>query len=314
MLFHVGMDSSVLVLMTDHSSREGSRKVLSRAAERLTGNPPVSIDARHFFPGGSGKVTAVDGGLQLEVPAENLVVRPSALVIYEIPPEKRRGFEAAQRQLHAFGAASLGTDVEAWRVATEKDLSVERFTRDGIAQMETISVTADANPAAVFERLGRDVWARPVVGMGGNDVFHVTTDEQLHAATRYYGESGLGWLMARDANNFTPDGVRQQFRVVVLDGRVVYACEHVQAQPDAPCNETRGAVSTRLSLDELPPELHQLAVSATKSLGLNLGGVDLALVNGGVVFEVNVHPAFNTSIPIEESFATPYIEAHLALR
>lgn len=299
--------------MTDHSSREGSRKVLSQAAERLTGNPPVSLDARHFLPGGSGKVTAVDGRLQLEVPAENLVLRPEALVIYEIPPQKRRGFEAVQRLLRAHGAVSLGLDVDSWRVATEKDLTVERFAREGIAQMETVSVSVDSDAASVFEWLGRDVWARPIVGMGGSDVFHVTTDEQLHAATRYYAEADLRWLMARDANNFTPEGVRQQYRVVVLDGRVVYACEHVQAQPDAPCNETRGAVSTRLPLDDLPPELEQLAVSATKALGLDLGGVDVALVNGGVVFEVNVHPAFNTKIPIEESFATPYIEAHLAL-
>jgi glutathione synthase/RimK-type ligase-like ATP-grasp enzyme len=99
--------------------------------------------------------------------------------------------------------------------------------------------------------------------------------------------------------------------VVVLEGEIVRACEHVQANPDAPCNEIQGAVSTVLAAGELPWELSQLAVSATKSLGLPFAGVDLALENGGVVFEVNVHPAFG-SVGGLESVAIPYVAAHLA--
>ncbi|WP_405363089.1 alpha-L-glutamate ligase [Kitasatospora sp. NBC_00085] len=320
--------------MTDHSSTEGSRETLSAAVRLLTGRAPVELDARHFMTGGTGRITragrggagadGTDGGadaagqagaVRLEVPAEGIAVTAEAVLVYEIPPHRRREFESCQRQLLQCGARSLGTDTDAWRAATEKNRTVERFARDGIPQMPTIALSRPSPEAAAeaFERLGGDVWARPTVGMGGNDVFHVTTRAQLATAARHYAAAGADWLLARDAGNFTAEGRRHQYRVVVLGGRVVRAVEHVQPDPDAPCNECQGAVSTLLKESELPAGLAELAVSATKSLGLPLAGVDLAAENGGVVFEVNVHPVFGTVGGLE-TVAVPYAAAHLAPR
>ncbi|TWP49555.1 alpha-L-glutamate ligase [Lentzea tibetensis] len=298
--------------MTDHSSTEGSRATLVTAVETLTGRPPVQMDARHFMTGGIGRVNTADGALRLE--AGDVVVTPSVVLIYEIPPGKRRDFEAFQRLLEQHGVNSLGLDADASRTATEKNLTVDQFVLDNVPHMETISLSRPTAELAAdsFDELGGDVWARPVVGMGGDDVFHVTSHEQLRDAADYYATSELDWLIARDANNVNHGGLRHQYRVVVLEGRVVRACEHVQANPDAPCNEIQGAVSTVLDIDDLPAGLGQLAVSATKSLGLAFGGVDLALENGGVVFEVNVHPAFGSDGGLE-TVAIPYVEAHLAM-
>ncbi|MGH3829614.1 MAG: hypothetical protein ACRDRS_04035 [Pseudonocardiaceae bacterium] len=52
-----------------------------------------------------------------------------------------------------------------------------------------------------FGRLGRDVWARPAVGAGGTDVFHLTTREHLSAARRRYAALEQDWLLSRDARN-----------------------------------------------------------------------------------------------------------------
>lgn len=309
--------------MTDHSSTEGSRDVLATAVRRLTGRAPVLVDARHFMTGGTGRIGpaaprpagGTGGAVRLEVPADGVDVTAEAVLVYEIPPHRRRDFEACQRLLREHGARSLGTDAEAWRAATEKDRTVERFARDGIAQMPAVTLSRPTPEAAAeaFEHLGGDVWARPTVGMGGSDVFHVTDRTRLAAVARHYAAAGTDWLLARDAGNFTPDGRRHQYRVVVLAGRVVRAVEHVQADPDAPCNECQGAVSTLLDEGELPAGLAELAVSATKSIGLPLAGVDLAAENGGVVFEVNVHPAFG-SVGGLETVALPYAAAHLAPR
>ncbi|WP_371481922.1 RimK family alpha-L-glutamate ligase [Kitasatospora sp. NBC_00315] len=308
------MDPSRLVLMTDHSSTEGSRATLATAVELLTGEAPLLVDARYFMTGGTGLADTTDGRLRLRTPRAPGAVLPSAVIVYEIPPARRRSFEPFQRLLDRRAVASLGSGVRAWRAATEKNLTVERFARDGIAQMATVSLRrpSPGTAADAFEQLGRDVWARPTVGMGGSDVFHLTTDAHLRAAAAHYARSGQDWLIARDAGNFTPDGRRHQFRVVVLDGRVVRAVEHVQADPDAPCNEGQGAVSTLLAPDELPAGLARLAISATASLGLPFAGVDLAAESGGVVFEVNVHPMFG-SVGGLETVAIPYVEAHLAL-
>ncbi|MGH3939716.1 MAG: ATP-grasp domain-containing protein [Pseudonocardiaceae bacterium] len=305
-----GLDG--VVVMTDHGSQEGSRGPLEKAVELLTGIPPLSIDARHFLTGGEGRVYSGGGEFWMEVTSEGFVAAPEVLVVYEIPPAQRRRLAAFQRRLHPAGPLSFNVDPQAWRNATDKRRTVECFRRDGIPQMETIALCRPSPGAALeaFERLGGDTWARPVVGAGGNDVFHLTTREQLDTAVRYYAARDLDWLLSRDAGNVTADGRRHQFRVVVLHNRVLRVCEHVQADADAPCNELQGAISTVLPPGHLPSRYHRLAIAATQSLGLPFGGVDLAVENGGVIFEVNVHPVLNVPGGLE-SVAIPLVEAHL---
>lgn len=307
------MGMGEVVVMTDHGSGEGSRPLLEAAVEILTGTRPVSIDARHFMAGANGRATAERGTLRLTVPSEDLVTTPEVLVVYEIPPVERWRFEAFQRTLHSSGATCWGANVDAWRAATDKHHTVARFRREGIPHMETIALCCPDPDAALdaFTRLGRDVWTRPRTGAGGKDVFHVTTINHLHDARRHYAASDQDWLVSRDARNIDHHGRRHQFRVVVLHDRVLRVCEHAQSDPDAPCNESRGAVSTTVPVDDFPPEFAQLAISATRSLGLPFGGVDLAIENGGVVFEVNVHPVIDVPGGLE-TLAIPLIKAHLS--
>lgn len=305
-------DTSGVVLMTDHGSQEGSRGSLDRAVELLTGVAPLSIDARHFLEGGPGRARVVPGGVQLEVASVGLVARPKVVIIYEIPPADRRRLEAFQGHLPVQGPLSLSANVQAWRNATDKKLAAECFRREGVAHMDTIALCCPEPEIAyeAFERLGGNVWARPTVGVGGHDVFHLTTRDQLDAAARHYAATGQDWLISRDAGNFTTDGRRHQFRVVVLHDRVLRVCEHVQANLDAPCNESQGAISTVVPVEQFPLQYRRLAIAATRSLGLRFGGVDLAIENGGVIFEVNVHPTLAVPGGIE-SVAIPFVEAHL---
>jgi glutathione synthase/RimK-type ligase-like ATP-grasp enzyme len=301
-----------VVLMTDYGSQEGSRGPLEKAVELFTGVPPLSIDARHFLTGGGGRVRSDRRGFWMEVASEGFVATPEVLIVYEIPPVERRRLVAFQRQLPPDGPLSFSADPKAWRNATDKRRTAECFRREGIPQMETIALCRPAPKTALeaFEHLGRDAWARPRVGAGGNDVFHLTTREQLDTAARHYAARDQDWLLSRDARNFAPDGRRHQFRVVVLYDRVLRVCEHVQADPDAPCNEAQGAVSTVLPVEHLPSKYCQLAIAATQSLGLPFGGVDLAIEQGGVIFEVNVHPTLDVPGGLE-SVAMPFVAAHL---
>ncbi|MGH3669264.1 MAG: hypothetical protein ACRDSH_01315, partial [Pseudonocardiaceae bacterium] len=68
-------------------------------------------------------------------------------------------------------------------------------------------------------------------------------------------------------------------------------------------------VSTLIPTEDLPPQYHHLAIAATQSLGLPFGGVDLATENGGVVFEVNVHPMLDVPAGLE-TVAIPFVQAH----
>jgi glutathione synthase/RimK-type ligase-like ATP-grasp enzyme len=302
-----------IALIADPTSPEGCSDYLADAVELLTGAPPVRIDSRHFATGGTGRGVPDAGRLRLRVPEERLDLVPDVVLLYEIPPHRRHELAAFQELLASHDVVTLGAGPDAWRTATEKNLTVARFRRDGIAQMETVvlSKPSGREAAEAFERLGRDTWARPVVGTGGNDTFHVTTPEGLEHATAFYAERGTDWMLSRDAGNVTPDGLRHQFRVFVLGGRVVHAREHLQPEPDTPCNTCRGATAVHIAPADLPARLGELAVAATASVGLPFAGVDLAIENGGVVFEVNVQPAFVDG-PVEvEKVAVPYVRAHL---
>jgi glutathione synthase/RimK-type ligase-like ATP-grasp enzyme len=304
-----------IVLITDHASEEGSREYLAETVEHCTGERPVCLDARNFLPGAGGRVEPVPEGLRIVAPLEGRAVVPSVVIVYEIPPDMRNDFAEFQRSLGRQGGkgpVTLGLDPEAWRTATEKDLTVERFLRDGIPHMETVTFDGPRpeHALAEFHRLGGNVWARPLVGMCGTDVFHITDDDALLRAAEHYGSSGVKWQICRDALNFDERGDRHQFRILVLDGEAIQVCEHVQSEPDSPCNESQGAAVTILEPERWPAELCRLAVAATRSVGLRFSGVDLALESGGVVFEVNVHPGFGPG-PFHETTALPYVRAHL---
>ncbi|MET8831657.1 alpha-L-glutamate ligase [Streptomyces sp. NPDC004610] len=306
------MSRPCVALVTDPTSPEGCGDVLAEAVERLTGLPPVRIDSRHFATGGTGRAVPSGNRLRLIVPGEPTEVEPDVVVLYEIPPHARHTLADFQHLLDRHDMVTLGTGVDAWRTATEKNLTVERFQRDGIAHMETtvLSRPSPQEAAAAFGKLGGDVWARPVIGTGGYDTFHVTDLDRLEYVSGFYAERGTDWMLSRDAGNITADGMRHQFRVFVLHGRVVHAREHLQPEPDQPCNTSQGATAVFIEPAELDPRLTELAVAATASMGLPFAGVDLAIEQGGVVFEVNVQPAF---IPGElHKAAVPYIEAHLS--
>ncbi|MEH0448490.1 MULTISPECIES: ATP-grasp domain-containing protein [unclassified Streptomyces] len=307
------MSRPCIALIADPTSPEGCREYLADAVELLTGAPPVRVDSRHFATGGTGQATRHGDRLRLRVPEERLDVAPDVVLLYEIPPHRRRGLAGFQQLLEAHGVVTLAAGPDAWRTATEKNLTVERFRRDGVAQMETavLSRPAPQEAADAFDRLGGDTWARPVVGTGGNDTFHVTTSAQLEDAAAYYAERGTDWLLSRDAGNVTADGRRHQFRVFVLGDRVVHAREHLQPETDTPCNTCQGATAVHIAPPDLDPRLAELAVAATASVGLPFAGVDLAVENGGVVFEVNVQPAFVDGERELHAVAVPYVQAHL---
>ncbi|MFE1440352.1 RimK family alpha-L-glutamate ligase [Streptomyces sp. NPDC058739] len=305
------MSRPCIALIADPTSTEGCADVLAQAVDLLTGAPPVRVDSRQFVPGGFGRAVPDPDGLRLVLPGEELDLVPDIVVLYEIPPHRRSALAPLQLLLDRYGTVTLASRPDAWRAATEKHLTVERLRRDGVGHMETLVLSGPAHEeaAAALDKLGGDAWARPVVGTGGDDTFHITGPESLRRAADHYALRGTDWLLSRDAGNVTTGGARHQFRVFVLHGEVVHAREHIQSSPDTPCNTCQGAVPVHIAPPDLDPRLTELAVAATASVGLPFAGVDLAVENGGVVFEVNVQPAFVDGEL--HTVAVPYIQAHL---
>lgn len=314
----VQVASPCVAVMTDHGSAEGSGEVIEAAAGELVGKPPVALDARSFMTGGTGRGQASPGLLTLHIDEHDRPITPDVVILYDIPPQDRWRIGPFQALLRTSGVSCVGADDRrAWSNATDKRRTVARFARDRIPHAETIVMAPAPAPAGgaldAFAHLGRDVWTRPAIGLGGRDVFRVKTPARLLEVRDYYASTRQEWLISRDAQNVDAHGRRHQFRVVVLDDRVLRVCEQVQPDPDLPCNEARGAHSTVLPVRSLRPMFAKLAISATRSLGLRLGGVDLCVEHGGLVFEVNVHPVLRVPGGLE-TVAIPLVEAHLEAR
>ncbi|MFE2410298.1 alpha-L-glutamate ligase, partial [Kitasatospora sp. NPDC059408] len=157
------MSRREFVLLTDHGSTEGTRDAMATAVRRLTGREPVLVDARHFMTddadglGGTGRIEAGGNGL-VRLEADGRAVITDTVVVYEIPPHRRPAFAHCQRLLRVHGVRSLGTDAAAWRAATEKDVTVACFARDGVPHMPTIALS----------RPGPDVAARHYAALGAD--------------------------------------------------------------------------------------------------------------------------------------------------
>ncbi|WP_280465411.1 ATP-grasp domain-containing protein [Nocardia brasiliensis] len=274
------------------------------AIKRVTGRWPVCLDSRRFAAGGDGCGKIIDGHLILDAARGFTPIRPSAVLVYEIPPLARSALGSFLDILRSYGVDSA--DSSSWRNASEKDRTIECFVRDGIPHPETIVLNAQGSHAmfSAFERLGGDVWTRPTVGMGGTGVFHVTDRGQLSAAAAYYERAGTSWMLSRNVANLTAAGARQSYRVVILNDVPVRASEHLQPNPDLPTNAAAGASVTPLAPSQLPDGIVEIAASATRSLGLRFGGVDVAR-HGPTVFEVNVHPTL--TIAHLDSVAIPWV-------
>jgi glutathione synthase/RimK-type ligase-like ATP-grasp enzyme len=302
--------SGDVVVLADHGSTEGSRHTVALAVERVTGVPAVHVDARHFLPGGAGLLELGEGRPRLTVPGLPAFT-PSAVLVYEIPPERRAELAEFMTALAQAGLTGEMDAAEGWRNATEKDRTVACFQRDGVPTAETVVVLGgdEDHAETAFHRLGGDVWVRPSIGMSGRDVVHATTAGEIRAIARGYARRPEPWLMSRDAENLTAKGERQSLRVVVLGDRPLWAVEHIQPDSDGPTNESAGAVSTPVPLADLPAPLVDAAVAAVRSVGLRFGGVDLASA-GCRVFEVNVHPLLLLGRHVD-AVAVPWVEDQL---
>ena len=279
-----------------------------------TGAPPVRVDSRHFATGGTGRG---DPAREPVTPAGPRAAaglrarRRPALRDPAAPPACPRRLPAAPGEPRR-GDPRRRSRRLADRHREEphrRTLPAGRHRPDG-DRGAVAALPAGRRPTCSSASAG-DTWARPVVGTGGNDTFHVDTPARLERAAAYYEERGTDWLLSRDAGNVTADGLRHQFRVFVLGDRVVHAREHLQPATDTPCNTCQGATAVHLAPPDLPPRLAELAVAATASVGLPFAGVDLAAENGGVVFEVNVQPAFVDGERELHAVAVPYVQAHL---
>lgn len=112
------------------------------------------------------------------------------------------------------------------------------------------------------------------------------------AETKRAAEAVIAAFRQLDANILVQEYIKEagasDIRALVVGGRVVAAIKRTGAPGDFRSNLHRGGTA---EVVRLAPEERRLAVKATRTLGLNVAGVDILRSNHGpVVIEINASP------------------------
>ncbi|MGH9116904.1 MAG: 30S ribosomal protein S6--L-glutamate ligase [Acidimicrobiales bacterium] len=112
------------------------------------------------------------------------------------------------------------------------------------------------------------------------------------AETKRAAEAVIAAFRQLDANILVQEYIKEaggsDIRALVVGGRVVAAIKRTGAPGDFRSNLHRGGTA---EVVKLAPEERRLAVKATRTLGLNVAGVDILRSNHGpVVIEINASP------------------------
>jgi RimK family alpha-L-glutamate ligase len=186
------------------------------------------------------------------------------------------------RALELVGVPTLNR-VGPMLVAQDKLYCAAVLAAAGLPTPTCSSVPRPADVRAAVRAVGAGAVAKPLFGSLGEGLFrlHRHGPRRLRAEVR----RGSAWL----AQRFVPTG-GVDYRLFVVGDRVE-ACVRREVPPgDFRSNEGLGA---RMAPEPPRPAWGTLAVDAVRALGLDFGGVDLALEEGRpTVLEVNGSPGY----------------------
>lgn len=191
---------------------------------------------------------------------------------------------AVVRQFELMGTFAAN-ESQAITRSRDKLRSLQLLSRSGIG----LPVTAFAHSTKDIDGLLETVGGAPVIVklLEGTQGVGVVLAETKKAA-----ESVIAAFRQLDANILVQEYIRESagsdIRCLVVGNRVVAAIERRGAPGDFRSNLHRGGTAAKV---RLTPEERGIAVRATRTLGLNVSGVDILRSNHGpVVMEVNSSP------------------------
>jgi len=166
--------------------------------------------------------------------------------------------------------------------ARDKLLSLAILAKHGIPVPQTASVE-DPNVAMRIAQEWKDVVIKPLIGSMGFGSTRARDPDVVYVISRTLTELGQPTYIQRYVEKPNRD-----IRAFVVGDRLVAAYYRVSSQ-GWKTNIAQGARAQPMT--RIDPELEELAVRATKVLGLHYSGVDIAeSPDGYIVLEVNASP------------------------
>ncbi|MCW2778517.1 MAG: alpha-L-glutamate ligase, RimK family, partial [Frankiales bacterium] len=200
----------------------------------------------------------------------------------------------AYRLLELRGVRVLN-GVAASEVADDKGRTAVALVAAGVSQVASTVVPQDRERCArAAERTGYPVVLKRTHGAQGRWVRAARDHAELDAVLDLFATEGRGAVVVQP---LVAGAAGASLRLVVVDDRVV-ACTRRQA-PDGELQSNVSAGGSQQLHVPTPAEA-ELAVAATRAVGLRFAGVDL--LEGPLVLEVNAAPDFTsmrTHVPVD---------------
>jgi len=266
-----------LICILSRSRALYSTKRLVQAARKL-GHRAVVLDTMRCH------VLVESGAPQVFVGAER-VPAPDVLLPRIGASVTAYGL-AVVAQFEAMGVPVVNQS-RAIAASRDKLRSLQLLAQAGLPVPRTLLAHHRASVPRLLEQVGGlPAIVKLTQGTQGVGVMLATSKEEAQALLNTFWDLGHDILLQQ----FVSEAEGSDVRALVVGEKVVAAMQRRAKAGEFRSNIHRGAQGKALSL---PPELEQLAVRATKVLGLEVAGVDLLeSKQGPLVLEVNSSPGF----------------------
>lgn len=170
--------------------------------------------------------------------------------------------------------------------AVDKWLTTQRLTHAGIPVPETAVCEDSETAIRLCEQLGGDVVVKPLFGSEGRGMIRVDSPDLAWRVFRSLERIGAVMYLQRFISNIGGD-----YRILLLDGRVVGSMKRTAAAGDFRTNAAQEGVCTPWLPNEDEVEIALRAAAATECV---FCGVDLVYDSDGSirVLEVNAVPGW----------------------
>jgi ribosomal protein S6--L-glutamate ligase len=173
-------------------------------------------------------------------------------------------------------------------LARHKFLSIQELFKNGISVPESRYVSNRSNfERAVSELGGFPLVVKKPVGRQGSGVSLMVSRERPSPFLQECFGTGKGLLVQR----FIPTDERRDIRVMVLGDKIIGAVSLRPRKGDFRANVHLNARAEEIRLSE---KMSDMALDATRALGLDISGVDMIEEKNGAlrVMDVNYSPGF----------------------
>lgn len=191
---------------------------------------------------------------------------------------------AVLRQFEMMGVYPVNESVAISR-SRDKLRSLQLLARDGIGLPVTLFAHRTGNADELLEIIGgAPVVIKLLEGTQGIGVVLGETQPAAASIIQAFGGVKTNILI----QEFVKEAGGEDIRCLVVGGKVIAAMRRKGKEGDFRSNLHRGGTADKV---RITPTERQTAVSAAKTMGLNVCGVDLLRANHGpVVMEVNSSP------------------------